>query len=315
MQKSSYDIIGTHLDILIDTDENCLLIFELIASRLRDFEARFSRFIEGNWLHNLNKNRSARLDQDARSMLIFALGMAEKTNGYFDPTVGKRLTELGYWVITNYEWVITNTETYGNYRDIEIIWDEVILHGAILLEFGWVGKWYLIDVIKDIIDVSIHHTEERIIQDSSTQSTDSSYRQNDGSKVNIRYLINFGWDMYGCGGWKVGLESPFASDEVIWTHILDDGFLACSAGTKRKWWDGKHHLIDPHTLESAREVIASYVEGCSGISVDSYATALCVMPWERAIDILKKTPEISGVIVRHDGTLFQKEGSKMQVFT
>jgi thiamine biosynthesis lipoprotein ApbE len=29
-------------------------------------------------------------------MLKFMLEIAEKTDGYFDPTVGKRLTELGY---------------------------------------------------------------------------------------------------------------------------------------------------------------------------------------------------------------------------
>jgi thiamine biosynthesis lipoprotein ApbE len=88
---------------------------------------------------------------------------------------------------------------------------------------------------------------------------DSSYRQNDGNKVETRYLINFGGDMYGRGGWKVGLESPFASDEVIGTIILDDHFLACSAGTRRAWGT-HHHLIDPKTGESAREVVSSYIE-------------------------------------------------------
>jgi thiamine biosynthesis lipoprotein ApbE len=47
---------------------------------------------------------------------------------------------------------------------------------------------------------------------------------------------------------------------------------------------------------------------------DSYATALCVMPWELAIATLEKTAEISGVIVRHDGTLYRKEGSRAEVF-
>jgi hypothetical protein len=39
------------------------------------------------------------------------------------------------------------------------------------------------------------------------------------------------------------------------------------------------------------------------------------MPWERAIDTLKKTPEISGVIVRYDGIIFQKEGSRSEIFS
>lgn len=312
MRKWSYDIIGTHLEIVIDTEEDFSHVFHQMQIRLQDFEAKFSRFIEWNWLHNLNITRRATLDEDAKKMLLFSLDVANKTDGYFDPTVGRRLTELGYWVITNYEWVITNIETYGDYRDIEINGDEVILHGDILLEFGGVGKGYLIDVIKGIIDVSIRHAEERSIQ--ASESLDSSQAQYDWGKATFRYLINFGWDMYGCGGWRVGLESPFASDEIIGTYIFDSEFLACSAGTKRKWWDKKHHLIDPHTGEPAREVVASYIEWNSGIFVDSYATVLCVMPWEWAIDILKKTPEISGVIVRYDGILFQKEGSKIQAF-
>jgi FAD:protein FMN transferase len=300
MQKWSYNIIGTHLGIAIDTTEDCSTLFSEIETRLQQFETKFSRFIEGNWLHELNISRRGILDDDAREMLGYALEIARRTDGYFDPTVGKRLTELGYWnkAINSEESVSVipaeagiNASKNWNYKDIEVVWDEVILHWDILLEFGWVGKGYLIDVIKDIITSGTN-----IYSDT-------------------RYLINFWWDMYGRRGWKVGLESPFASDEVIGTHILDDGFLACSAGTKRRWWDGKHHLIDPHTGESAREVVASYIEGSSGISVDSYATALCVMPWERAVDTLQKTPEISGVIVKYDGTLFQKEGSKSELFS
>ncbi len=65
--------------------------------------------------------------------------------------------------------------------------------------------------------------------------------------------------MYGRGRWTVGLESPFASDEVIGTLVLDDHYLACSAGTRRKW-GMHHHLIDPHTGESANSIIASYIE-------------------------------------------------------
>ncbi len=81
------------------------------------------------------------------------------------------------------------------------------------------------------------------------------------------------------------------ADEIIGTLLLRDSFLACSAGTKRKWGN-HHHLIDPHTGESARDVIASYIEGNTGICVDSYATVLCVMPWELAMKTLEETKEI-----------------------
>lgn len=74
--------------------------------------------------------------------------------------------------------------------------------------------------------------------------------------------------------------------------MLDGIALACSAGTRRRW-GAHHHLIDPHTGESAREVVASYIESRTASVADMYATALSVMPWELACDILSRVPEIS----------------------
>lgn len=48
--------------------------------------------------------------------------------------------------------------------------------------------------------------------------------------------------------------------------------------------------------------------------VDGYATAFSVMPWERACETLELTPLIEGVLVRHDGSLYQSKGSQSEVF-
>lgn len=55
-------------------------VFHDIEKRLRDFEAKYSRFLEGNWLHDLNRNRRATLDTDGMSMLSFMLDLARKTD-------------------------------------------------------------------------------------------------------------------------------------------------------------------------------------------------------------------------------------------
>lgn len=296
MQKYSFDTIGTDLTLSFDTVEDISWLFLSLRERLSYFEARFSRFIESNWLDDLIYSRHAILDHDAEKMLSFALHLARQTDGYFDPTVGKRLAELWYGN-KKLTWAsISQKSEYGDYRDIEIRWNEVILHGDIHLEFWGAGKGYLIDIIYTMI------------------------RQHFSSVWDIpRYLINFGWDLYGKWGWKVGLESPFAPDEAIGILELEDDFLACSAGTKRRWGN-HHHLIDPHTGESAQEVVASYIEvwwdqESGGMRADAYATTLCVMPWDLAAHTLDKTSWISGVIVRYDGMIYQKEGSKCQLFS
>jgi thiamine biosynthesis lipoprotein len=147
MQQFSLDVIGTHLKISVDTSSSCEEVFCAIRERLLAFELRFSRFIEGNWLSKLNKERKAILDDDAQKMLTFALELAKVSDGYFDPTVGSILSRLGYGV----------SEERGNmnrcdYRSIIIEGDRVTLKGDILLEFGGVGKGYLLDILKEMLD-------------------------------------------------------------------------------------------------------------------------------------------------------------------
>ncbi len=311
MQSFDLDIIGTHLSLQIDTSSSYIdEDFSRLCMKLQNFEQRFSRFIEGNWLYSLNQTRSGILDADATNMLSFALELAWETSGYFDPTVGKRLTELGYGrKMVNNEWWIVNSKIHSNpefiihwdYRDIEIQGDQVLLHGTTELEFGGVGKGYLIDMIRETIE-------------SWNLGILESVNKWDETATISRYLINFWGDLYGKWVWSVGLESPFDPEEIIGVSSLEDHCLACSAGTKRKWGD-HHHLIDPHTGESARDVVATYIEGSSGIVTDGYATALSVMPWILACSTLERIPDIEWVLVKHDGILYQSKGSRAEVFT
>jgi thiamine biosynthesis lipoprotein ApbE len=96
MQKSGFDIIGTHLEVTIDTDDNISELMKEIQFRLSFFERKYSRFVPENWLHTLNIERAGILDADGQTMLSTILDIAQSTDGYFDPTIAKRLTELGY---------------------------------------------------------------------------------------------------------------------------------------------------------------------------------------------------------------------------
>ncbi len=282
MHEFHLDTIGTHLRILIDTSSPIGEDFSHIEARLSDFEKKFSRFIEGNWLANLNISRTGTLDDDTQVMLGMMLDLSEKSGGYFDPTVWKRLTELGYGKVTHTVSELVESG-FWDYRDIVIEGDTVRLQGSVQLEFGWIGKWYMLSWIARFL------------------------------AKHEKCLIDFGGDLYGHGAWKVWLENPFALDEVIGTIILSNQFFACSSGVKRQW--GKyHHLINPHTGESSVEVIASYIEADDGMIADGYATTLCVMPWTLACETLENTPEIEGVLVSKDGDIYKTKGSMAELF-
>ncbi len=283
MQEFHLDSIGTHLRILLDESSPTGEDFSHITSRLQEFESKYSRFIVGNWMYNLNQDRRALLDWDARIMFEISLEIANSSQWYFDPTVGKRLTELGYGN-QNAKHISQSESWKGNYQDIEICSDEVILHSNIELEFGWIGKWYMLDWVASSL---AWHT---------------------------RYLIDFGGDIYGRGWWQVGLENPNNLEEAIGILSLQDSFFACSSGSKRKWWN-HHHLIDPHTWASAREVLATYIESSSGTLADGYATTLCVMPFSLACETLENTQGIEWIILSERGEFYQSRGSKCELFT
>ena len=80
MQRYSLDIIGTHLEVSLHTERDMGRVFQTIEKRLTDFEARFSRFISGNWLYTLNRDRRGFLDTNAQSMLSSMLDIAKRTD-------------------------------------------------------------------------------------------------------------------------------------------------------------------------------------------------------------------------------------------
>ncbi len=66
-------------------------------------------------------------------MLSFALEVAERTDGYFDPTIAGRLSSLGYGRVEH-----IGHRTGWQY--VEKDEASVILHDDVILEFGGVGK-------------------------------------------------------------------------------------------------------------------------------------------------------------------------------
>jgi thiamine biosynthesis lipoprotein ApbE len=201
-------------------------LFSSIEKYLRDFEEKYSRFQDNNWLAWLNRERCWTLDSDGKKMIKAMIEVARATEGYFDPTIWKRLAEL--WYGTSH---LTDWKKNENYSYISLEENIIHLKWDIEIEFWGIGKWYLLDILYDKLIIAGYD----------------------------EFLINFWWDLSARGEWKIGLENPFSLDEIIGTKIITDGFFACSAGTKRKWWN-HHHLINPHTGNSSSEVVASYIE-------------------------------------------------------
>lgn len=137
MTKFQKNSIGTTLFLEIQGSEKYEKIFQQISDFLDFFEGKFSRFKKDNWLYFLNKNKTAELDEYSREMCIFMQKIARESKGFFDPTIGKRLTELGYG---NQE-IFFSPEAFNHRNFDEIVhfdknFAKIILSESAEIEFG-----------------------------------------------------------------------------------------------------------------------------------------------------------------------------------
>ena len=103
-------------------------------------------------------------------MLIYALQVARQSDGLFDPTILPYLRKIGYDDQTK-----ENTNQNVGYQNIRLIGDQIILQNSVEIEFGGVGKGYLIDQIAYFLR----------------------------EKGCSQFLVDFGGDIWSEGSWQV----------------------------------------------------------------------------------------------------------------
>lgn len=278
MRVLSAEVLGTKLSVQVETRADLGAVFARILRTARAFEKKYSRFVPDNWLARLNAAGGGRLDKDSSAMLRCALDLARRTDGVFDPTVGPLLSRLGYGPESDAADVPPT-----DWRRVKVSRGRVRLEGGVRLEFGGAGKGYLLGKIAKAL---------------------GRYR---------RCLVDFGGDLYGRGGWDVALEHPADPTCAVGTVRLDGGFLCASSGLRRRFGNGSHHLVDPKRGASATDVLGAFVESSDGMLADAYATALCVLPFEKAAALLA-SGAVEGAVMAADGRVWRSPGSRAEMF-
>ncbi len=248
--KFEFEAIGTHwvIDInkeLSSMEEGSLL--SKIQNRISEFDLSYSRFRSDSIVSKMAKYAGEyELPVDADKMISLYRKMYETTDGLVTPLIGNVLEDIGY--DAQYSLKENNPQKPK-------IWDEVMswknpkltLFEPVLLDFGAGGKGYLVDIVSELIE-------------------------NEGI---YDYCVDAGGDMRQRGGsvLRVGLENPNNTEEVVGVVSIKNQSLCGSAGNRRAW--GKyHHIINPETLSSPRDILAVWVVADSTILADLCTTGL-----------------------------------------
>jgi len=219
----------------------------VIKKRVELFEKTYTRFWPDSYINlTLFQLGTHILPLDADPLFSLHQKLYTITDGAFTPLIGQVLIDVGY----NAEYTLKGKPLHKPPR-----WDDVIdyHHPTITIkkqaafDFGACGKGYLIDMVSDIIR---EHGVSAFCIDAGGD---------------IRYESS--------EPLRVGLENPNNLVQAIGVATITNTSLCASSGSRRKC--GKyHHIINPHTLTSPDNIIATWVTAKNTILADALATCL-----------------------------------------
>jgi len=289
MEQISFSAIGTSWQIDIDQQlarYERELLFERVKRRIDIFDRAYSRFRPDSLVTEMSQKAGTfTLPPDAGPMLAVYRLMYELTDGLMTPLIGQALSDAGYDATYSLE----TKEMY-----VPPAWDDVMewnaptlsLRRPALLDFGAAGKGYLIDIIADVL------ADAGIRSFTVDAGGDMLHRDPSGKAL------------------RVGLEHPLDFQQVIGVASIANQSLCGSAGNRRAW--GRfHHILNPQTLASPRDIAAIWVVAETTLLADALTTALFFVPASR----LEPHVAFEYVIVRSDFSLEMSPGFPGEIFT
>lgn len=289
MTKFEFQAIGTSWQIDIQDDlsqEAEVVLLQKINDRIADFDLNYSRFRADSLVTRMSKEKGQfELPSDADLMINLYKKIYEVTGGLVTPLIGQVLVDAGY--DANYSLSPKHLSKPKKWEEV-IIWNNpnlTLLEPAIL-DFGAAGKGYLVDIVCEVIE------DFGVLSYCVDAGGDMHYKNTNGEML------------------RVGLEHPDDKTMVIGVVEILNQSLCGSAGNRRKWADF-HHIINPDTLSSPKDILAVWTIADTTILADILTTGLFFVSPE----ILQEHFNFDYLIVYSDFSIKKSEGFNAEIFT
>jgi thiamine biosynthesis lipoprotein len=249
-------------------DPRVKAIFERAWEMVEDFEQRFSRFLPSSELSWLNQSDGARAPATPAMQRVAqtARDYAERSDGLFSPLLLGELQRAGYvgsfGVLDPAADIDLRDRGVQAAADIEIGDDWVMIPAGSALDFGGIGKGYLLDQLGDYL--AGHGVADFWLSLGGDMLVD-------------------GHDLGSTDGWSIAVAD--AADPAADAARLTSGgrhLAAATSGTVKRRGarpDGAawHHIIDPRTGRPAEtDVLTATVVAPSATAADVWAKCLVI---------------------------------------
>ena len=280
--SSNKNIASKIIDILTETEN------KWISWRVKDSEiAKIN--------HNAQTGTPTEISDETREYIASALSIVKKSDGAFDPTIGK-LTRL--WDFDGEKNVIPDHEDIRSllksvdYANISLKGNEVEVKNQTSIDLGAIGKGIGNDEIEKYLD-SLDDVRGALINTGG--SSVLTYGSKDTDKP-----------------WKVAVLNPRDDSDYLGAISLDGTWHVSTSGDYEKYFeeDGKryHHILDPYTGYPAdKGLISVTIVGKKGATCDGLSTACFVLGKDKALKLLENY-DAEAVFVDSDKNVYVTEG-------
>lgn len=246
--------------------------FARVRSTFERAERRFSRFLDGSELSDVNRAAGGwtPVSEEFAELLALSLDGARRSGGLFDPTLLSALVAAGYdRDFSELGSVVRPATTVeaatGRWDEVGLEDGRVFLPDGVALDFGGIAKGWAAD-----------RAAVLAADDLPWAVVDA------GGDLRLAGLTPE-------GGLDIATEDPVAVGSEVVRLNLSFGALATSSITRRAWGPRLHHVIDPRTGRPAiTRVLQATAWGETGVEAEVRATwALLAGP-----SVLERLPAI-----------------------
>jgi len=234
--------------------------------------------------------RPVRVSEETFELVARSLEIAQMTEGGFNIAVGPAVEA----------WSVTERQQIPSLRDLEqlqplVDWRVIQLDAGertiflprrgMRIDVGGIGKGYAADRAANVM----------------------KQVGGFGGVVALSGDIKTFGNLPEQGGFPVGVRHPRREGSLLATITLKNEAIS-TAGDYERYFerDGVryHHILDPVTLQPARECQSVTVVASDGTTADGLDTGLFVMGRERAMELIERLPGVGAIIVDRDGKVW-----------
>ncbi len=291
------DIMGTRITVEVFHPDDSVAQrgIDAVMAEMRRIDAAMSPFIDDSELSRVNREAAAgpvKISRELFDLLSRALHFSVLTHGAFDITFASAGFLYDYRRHVHPETgSLKQAVASIDYRNLALDARRQTVRFSkpgVKIDLGGIAKGHA-------VDRSIALLQRMGIQNA---------------------LVTAGGDTRVIGArrgrpWRIGVRDPRRRDALVAMIPLQDVAVSTSGDYERFFEENGvryHHIIDPATGDSARELRSVTIIGPDATTTDALSTSVFVLGTGRGLALIDRLPDIDAILVDGRGRLHYSSG-------